>query len=232
MPVYDANGNVIGSDLLPEFNESAALSVAANNTDFLVWTDVSLYKWLNVHVWGTFSGTIQAMFADDTTQPVNSELIQLSNAAFVDTITTPGLFGIQVYARYFKLRTTAWTSGTATGKAEYYNKALPFNINTQNVFGNGGTFDPTPATHTEIAAGHVGNTTIKATAGTYYGLKVTGGVGIGTPQVLDGANAIDALPASAAIGFATNTPTRGIACVTNIIVTGGATNPAMSVYWS
>ncbi len=88
---------------------------------------------------------------------------------------------------------------------------------------------------TPIAAGALGPTVIKATPGTFYGILVTS-VGAGTPQVFDHASAasgtiIGALVASAPIGPVMG-PTMGVKCSNGITVSGGATAPAMTIFWN
>ncbi len=88
---------------------------------------------------------------------------------------------------------------------------------------------------TPIAAGAAGPTAIKASAGVFFGILVTS-VGVGTPQVFDNASAasgtiVGALPASAVIGLA-NSLMAGVKCMNGITVSGGATNPAMTIYWT
>ena|SRR6266705_3329158 len=87
---------------------------------------------------------------------------------------------------------------------------------------------------TPIAAGTVGNTIIKGTPGTFYGILVTG-VAVGTPQVFDNAvtntgTIVGTLAASAPLGLQ-GFMQQGVQCANGIVVGGGATNPAMTVFW-
>lgn len=94
---------------------------------------------------------------------------------------------------------------------------------------------PSPVQHTMIPAGTIANTVIKSSAGTYYGSLIVS-VGVGVPQVFDNASlptgdVIDTQPASAAIGI-DHFFDDGIKCSNGIVVAGGATNPAMTIYWN
>src|SRR6266700_577886 len=87
---------------------------------------------------------------------------------------------------------------------------------------------------TAIAAGAAGPTVIKASAGFFYGILVTT-VGAGTPQVFDNASTtagtiVGALSASVAVGDY-NAPSGGVGVSSGITVSGGATNPAMTIFW-
>lgn len=89
--------------------------------------------------------------------------------------------------------------------------------------------------HTAIPAGHTANTVIKGSAGTYYGMLITS-VGVGVPQVFDNATTnsgdiIDTQAASASIGL-DHFFEDGIECSNGIVVSGGATMPAMTIYWT
>jgi hypothetical protein len=88
---------------------------------------------------------------------------------------------------------------------------------------------------TPIAAGTVANTVIKGSPGIFYGILVTS-VGAGTPVVFDNATTnsgtpVGALGASAVIGLSGAIP-DGVQCLNGITVAGGATNPAMTIYWN
>lgn len=90
------------------------------------------------------------------------------------------------------------------------------------------------ATATPITAGAAGPTVIKATPGVFYGVLVTTSAA-GTPTVYDNASTtsgtiISMAPAST-IGL-TSAPLIGISTVNGITVAGGATMPAMTIYWS
>lgn len=88
---------------------------------------------------------------------------------------------------------------------------------------------------TPIAAGTTQNTVIKSSPGTFYGVLVTS-VGVGAPIVYDNNSTaagtiVGILGPSAALGLSDNI-NLGIDCLKGIVVSGGATNPGMTVFWS
>jgi hypothetical protein len=94
-------------------------SAAANNAD-LVSVDVSGYRWISVQVTGTFSATVAFQQSNDgitwslawLALPTNVGLAQAFNT------TSTGLFTGPIQCRFFRLRTTAYTSGTAGAVVE------------------------------------------------------------------------------------------------------------------
>ena len=91
-----------------------------------------------------------------------------------------------------------------------------------------------PAKTFSIAAGAAGPTVVKATAGTYYGMLVSS-VGVGIPIVFDNSSAASGTPldiriASAPVG-PYNAVEGGVAATSGITVSGGATNPAMTIFY-
>lgn len=106
------------------FKEYAALSVAANNTD-LMSADVSPYRWVAVHLTGTWSATVTFQTSNDGTNWVSAPLVPINTAAqsAAATAAFTGLYAGPVGGRYFRARTTAYTSGTVTGVVDLW--ALP-----------------------------------------------------------------------------------------------------------
>lgn len=92
-----------------------------------------------------------------------------------------------------------------------------------------GTFTSPAASYLAVAAS-MSDTTVKSGAGTYLGSKVTS-IGTGAPNITDGSNTIDAIPASSAVGFESSIPAGGIACATSIVVKGGTNNPNLIIYY-
>jgi hypothetical protein len=86
-----------------------------------------------------------------------------------------------------------------------------------------------------IAAGAAGPTVIKGSPGTYYGLLITS-LGVGIPTIFDNASAasgkiIGMTIASAPLG-PVPAPMQGVSCANGITVLGGATMPAMTIFFS
>lgn len=85
-----------------------------------------------------------------------------------------------------------------------------------------------------VAAGTVANTVIKGTPGTYYGCFAST-TGAGAGLIYDNATTNAGTP----VGFAPTTintfdtgiPANGVACVNGITLAGGATNPALTVFF-
>jgi hypothetical protein len=85
------------------------------------------------------------------------------------------------------------------------------------------------SSHTSIAAGTTGNTTIKASAGRCFDIIVTT-VGTAAIQITDGASGavIAEIPASAGLGrYAFNSP-----AATGIVAVGIANLPAYTILWA
>ncbi len=118
-PAYGADGSatLVAADAgLPtqagwkEFTGTAA----ANNTD-LFSQDVSGYRWVAIQLTGTFSATVNWQGSNDGTNWVSMWLMDS-----VNTTSAPGFQGTTtnriwvgpVHTRYFRARTTAYTSGT------------------------------------------------------------------------------------------------------------------------
>jgi hypothetical protein len=91
-------------------------SAAAVNADVFPLTDVGNYSHLIVQVKGTWVGQLTVQFSNDAANFVNgirqdtSGVLSLGN-----TITTNGVYMIPVQGRYFRLRMTAYTSGSVAG---------------------------------------------------------------------------------------------------------------------
>lgn len=84
-----------------------------------------------------------------------------------------------------------------------------------------------------IAAGTAGNTVVKGTPGTFYGVFAST-VGAGGGLVYDNATTNSGTPvgvAPTAVGFDQGVPAAGVNCVNGITVAGGATNPALTVFY-
>jgi hypothetical protein len=91
------------------------------------------------------------------------------------------------------------------------------------------------ATPVDIPAGKTTATVVAAVPGTLYGVTITT-IGAGSPTVFDNASAasgliLAVLPASAPIGLSPEIPSVGATCVNGVTISGGATNPAMTVFF-
>lgn len=92
-------------------------TAAAANADAIPSTDVSSYGTLSVQVTGTFAGTLTFQGSNDNTTFFSVNYITAASATTVpsQTTTTIGLYSVPVEFRYFRLRMTAFTSGSAVG---------------------------------------------------------------------------------------------------------------------
>lgn len=89
---------------------------------------------------------------------------------------------------------------------------------------------------TAIAAGAAGPTVIKSSAGVVYGVLLTSSAA-GVPTIFDNASAasgkiVDIIAGGAAIGTLSSLPAGGVSCANGITALGGATMPAMTVFWN
>jgi len=236
------------------FTEQASLTAGSLNADLVASTDVSAYKWVSIHVIGTYSGTLTFQASNDNSNWINILLYRIDSAnslnASATTTLTNVIFAGQVQYRYLRIRMTSYTSGTAQGTLELYTQATSFNLNTLTAV-QGGTWTvqpgntpnttawlamPSGATSAIIAAGAAGPTVIKGSAGIFYGALITS-VGAGAPLGYDNAsaasgNAISAVAASAAVGTRDTPPSVGVKCANGITFAGGATMPGMTIFYS
>lgn len=86
---------------------------------------------------------------------------------------------------------------------------------------------------TFISAGTSGNTVIKASPGTFFGIFASTAAA-GGGLVYDNATTNSGTPVGAAptaVGFDQGVPAGGVTCVNGITVAGSATNPALTVFW-
>ncbi len=135
----------------------------------------------------TFEGSLDSTNGTDGVWFVVQAL--RSNANTIET-TTGALAATPAYAwelsvnacAYFRVRATAHTSGTATWKIQrgtYATEPIPAGQagGTQNVTGNVGTTPVTPNASTINSAATTNATSIKASAGSVYGLVVSNTAG-------------------------------------------------------
>lgn len=108
--------------------EITGLSAGALNADLLPSTDVSSFKSFGVQVSGTFSGTLTLQASNDNTNWVSTRYFPASTsngtAANVIQGTDVG-FGTLGF-RYFRIRMTAYASGTANGVVELFTSPMTF----------------------------------------------------------------------------------------------------------
>jgi hypothetical protein len=97
------------------------LSAGALNADLVPSTDVSKYSNVSIQVAGTFVGTLTFQGSNDnsTWSAVNMQAITSGTSGVTSALTTTGFVVVPVFFKYFRARMTAYTSGTATGSAQF-----------------------------------------------------------------------------------------------------------------
>lgn len=148
-------------------------SASANNTD-LINVACDTYRSVNFQITGTWVGTITFQVSNDNTNWIAVNAIASNGTAAVTTtaanvVAYSALSGVQ----YFRVRFTAYTSGTATINA-YFNRdsvptatlpGSPTNTVVGSAIGSGVTLYTVNSTATTNAAN------IKSTAANLYGIS-------------------------------------------------------------
>src|SRR5258705_6364341 len=94
----------------------AQVSLASLNSDCVLNLDDVIAEEIYIQVTGTFTGTITPAASVDGTTYDNAQLQSIAGGAAVSTVTAPGSWrpGVFLYgARFFRMRMTSYTSGTA-----------------------------------------------------------------------------------------------------------------------
>lgn len=97
-------------------NLSSSGSASSLNADAISSTDLQGYQSISVQITGTFVGTLTFQGSNDNSNFVSVQATNVSSsiATPVSTTTGTGLFYVPLLFRYFRLRMTSYTSGTAT----------------------------------------------------------------------------------------------------------------------
>jgi hypothetical protein len=99
------------------YKEVTGLSAGLLNADLVASMDVGNYKWFCLHVEGTFTGTLTIQCSNDNTNWKSTAVQATNNTSnqFGTTVTGTGMHVGPLYGfKYFRIRMTAYTSGTAT----------------------------------------------------------------------------------------------------------------------
>lgn len=111
-----------GLPVAPQFTELASLTAGSLNADLVPSTDVSAYKSISVHVTTAATGTLTFQCSNDNSTWATAFVTNPGggNATIATTVATgnTGVYTGSVYFRYFRVRMTAYTSGTAAGVCE------------------------------------------------------------------------------------------------------------------
>jgi len=167
-----------GLPVAPQYTEQASLTAGSLNADLVASTDVSAYRWMSLHINGTYSGTLSFQASNDNSNWLNFPLVDLQG--FTGTsksalASVGGLWTGPTNFRYLRVRMTAYSSGTATGVLELSAvpssySFLPVSLN-QNSNNAGNTVDtelPAAATLAD-GASNPGAPMIAADAMTFNG---------------------------------------------------------------
>ncbi len=148
--VLKSDGTAAGQNaqlVAPAYKEVGSLTAGAAGADLVPSTDVSGYSTFVLQVLGTWVGTLTLQGSNDNLNFVSVYGTWISNTQPVVTMTTNGVMTGSCNFRYFRVRMTAYTSGTATGVLEL--KTVPFTPTNIAVLGN---LTPTNATTSAIPA--------------------------------------------------------------------------------
>lgn len=104
------------------FAEVANLSAGSLNADLVPSTDVSTYRSVSLQISGTYSGTITFQGSNDNSTFASIQL--LSTTGVTTSTGSTGLFYGAITYRYFRVRMTSYSSGTATGVVEFYTNPI------------------------------------------------------------------------------------------------------------
>lgn len=124
--------------------EQTGLSAGSLNADLVPSTDVTSYRSFSLHIQGTFSGTLTLQGSNDNSdwRSVPGIFSTSTQNTYSSTFTAQGIVNGPVFYKYFRVRMTAYTSGTATGTLELY--GFPFTPYTMGVnASSSGTFTVT-----------------------------------------------------------------------------------------
>ncbi len=91
-------------------------SASANNVDLVAPVDVRPYRWWSLQLTGTFVATVQVQGSNNNSTWVSLFGLQVNSlgASITATFTNASVWAGQVSARYLRVRTTAYTSGTVS----------------------------------------------------------------------------------------------------------------------
>lgn len=159
--------------------ELLALSAGALNADLVPSTDVSGYRWFALHVQGTFVGTLTFQGSNDGLdwRSIATQATSNPSNAFGSSATGQGIYVGPIHGfKYFRVRMTAYTSGTATGILELSTVSSIWAVASINAAQSGTwTVQLAPATSGGVIPAHivsaatVNATNVKASAGQVFG---------------------------------------------------------------
>ena len=100
---------------MPNFRNSSQSTIAANDTSVTLAYRQFFNGGIGAQITGTFSGTLQFEMSIDGTNFVAVQATNVTSGAVATTAAATGVFKYDVVgALVVRVRSTAWTSGTAT----------------------------------------------------------------------------------------------------------------------
>ena len=148
--VLKSDGTAAGQNaqlVAPAYKEIGSLTAGALNADLVPSTDVSGYSTFALQVAGTWVGTLTLQGSNDNANFVSVLGTWSGNTQPVSTMASNGIITGSCNFRYFRVRMTSYSSGTATGTLEL--KTVPFAPTNMYVLGsltpNNTTTSATPA---------------------------------------------------------------------------------------
>ena len=164
--VLKSDGTAAGQNaqlVAPAYKEVGSLTAGALNADLVPSTDVSGYSTFALQIAGTFSGTLTLQGSNDNTNFTPVYGTWANNSQPVSVMTNTGIISGSCNFRYFRVRMTAYTSGTATGTLEL--KTMPFAPTNIQV---SGTVTTTPVTVKNTGNITTSSSSILSTSGTGF----------------------------------------------------------------
>ena len=164
--VLKSDGTAAGQNaqlVAPAYKEVGSLTAGALNADLVPSTDVSGYSTFALQIAGTFSGTLTLQGSNDNTNFTPVYGTWANNSQPVSVMTNTGIISGSCNFRYFRVRMTAYTSGTATGTLEL--KTMPFAPTNIQV---SGTVTTTPVTVKNTGNITTSSSSILSTSGNGY----------------------------------------------------------------
>lgn len=160
--------NTDGSLNIQGASQTLTGTASANNTNIIGPVEVSGYDTIIIHNTGTYVLTGQAQFSNDNVNWVavlGQTLAATGTAATTTVSTTNTLFKVPVSGRFFRYRTTAFTSGTITAnvyistndindygsRTNVVSGTVSVNANNSQVTGTGAALNATPIALTTVA---------------------------------------------------------------------------------
>lgn len=157
----------------PSAQTNATGSASANNTD-LISVACDSFRSVNFQITGTWVGTITSQVSNDNTNWFPLGCFTASSQSFVSTATVNAInYGSLNGYQFFRLRFTAYTSGTASVIAYFNRENVPTSVIAANPTNTvvGSTVSTAVTLYTVNSAATTNAANIKSTAANLYGIS-------------------------------------------------------------